>query len=331
MKWRQRTVDEIADMICGNGEGTPFVYRSSSYITRFFRDADTDYAHDGSTRAAWVSSVLEQILAEPHADAQTPPPTFCRVIATLMDAGDATDGDTDRIGALSRLNTTLAREGFEAFYAADHKCYLQHIGTGAIAAPAANPHRPLSKDELARRELLIRFLDKASEDELIEDVLLPLFRQLGFHRVTAAGHKDKALEYGKDIWMRYTLPTQHVLYFGLQAKRDKLDAAGTSRGGTANIGEILNQVTMMLGHEIFDPETSRRVLVDHAFIVAGGEITKAARNWLGGRLDASKRSQVLFIDREDIINLFIVTNVPLPAAALPLSRKGTFLDDDIPF
>jgi hypothetical protein len=35
---------------------------------------------------------------------------------------------------------------------------------------------------------------------------------------------------------------------------------------------------MMLAHEIFDPETNKRVLVDHAFIIAGGEITKAARN-----------------------------------------------------
>jgi hypothetical protein len=139
------------------------------------------------------------------------------------------------------------------------------------------------------------------------------------------------LEYGKDVWMRYTLPTQHVLYFGLQAKRDKLDAAGMSKGATANVGEILNQVTMMLGHEIFDPETSRRVLVDHAFIVAGGEITKSARNWLGERLDASKRSQVMFMDREDILNLFVVTNVPLPAAALPRSVSTSRLDDDIPF
>jgi hypothetical protein len=331
MKWKQRTLDEIADLICGNGEGTPFIYRSSSYITRFFRDADTDFAHDGSTRAAWVSSVLEQILAEPHADAQTPPPTFCRVVETLMDIGDSADGDPDRKSALSKLNIALAREGFEAFYATDRKCYLRHIGTGAIAALAANPHRPLSKDELVRRDLLAAFLDKALEDELIQDVLLPLFRQLGFHRVTAAGHKDKALEYGKDIWMRYTLPTQHVLYFGLQAKRDKLDAAGISKSGTANIAEILNQVTMMLGHEIFDPETSRRVLVDHAFIVAGGEITKAARNWLGERLDTSKRSQVMFMDREDITNLFIVTNVLLPAAAIPPSRKGSLIDDDIPF
>jgi hypothetical protein len=331
MKWRQRTLDEIADMICGNGEGVPFVYRSSSYITRFFRDADTDFAHDGSTRAAWVSGVLEQILAEPHRDAQTPSLSFCRIIATLMDIGDATDGDPDRTTALFKLNISLAREGFEAFFAADCKCYLRHIGTGAIAAPAANPHRPFSKDERTRRDLLAAFLEKASEDELIEDVLLPLFRQLGFHRVTAAGHKDKALEYGKDIWMRHTLPTQHVLYFGLQVKRNKLDAAGMSRGGTANISEILNQVTMMLGHQIFDPETSRRILIDHAFIVAGGEITKAARNWLGERLDASKRSQVMFMDREDILNLFVVTNIPLPAAALSPTQKDHLVDDDLPF
>jgi hypothetical protein len=332
MKWRKRTLDEVADMICGNGEGSPFVYRSGSYITRFFQDADTDYVHDGSTRYAWVSLVLEKILAEPHPDAQTPPASFCRVIATLMDLGDAVGEDRDRAAALMKLNTSLQREGFEAFYAPDHKCYLRHIGTGAIAALAANPHRPFSKDELVRRDLLIAYLDKASEDDLIEEVLMPLFRQLGFQRITAAGHKDKALEYGKDIWMRYTLPTQHVLYFGLQVKRDKLDASGMSKNGTSNVAEILNQTTMMLGHEIFDPETNRRVLVDHAFIIAGGEITKSAKNWLGGKLDQAKRSQVMFMEREDILNLFVVANVTLPTSALPPAPvKASLLDDEIPF
>lgn len=57
--------------------------------------------------------------------------------------------------------------------------------------------------------------------------------------------------------------------------RTPLDASGVS---TSNVAEIHNQVMMMLGHEIFDPELNRRVLVDHAFIVAGGEITKQARN-----------------------------------------------------
>ena len=70
--------------------------------------------------------------------------------------------------------------------------------------------------------------------------------------------------------MKYTLPTLHVLYFGIQVKKGKLDSVGMSKDGSSNVAEILNQVTMMLGHEIFDPEVNRRVLVDHAFIVAGG-------------------------------------------------------------
>jgi len=62
--------------------------------------------------------------------------------------------------------------------------------------------------------------------------------------------------------------------------------------------------------------------------VAGGEITKAAKNWLGSKLDQSKRSQILFMDREDILNLFIVTSLPLPASALPAAPEN---DDEIPF
>jgi len=49
------------------------------------------------------------------------------------------------------------------------------------------------------------------------------------------------------------------------------------------VAETHNQALMMLVHDIFDPE---RVLGDHAFIVAGGEISKAARNWIGKALDA---------------------------------------------
>lgn len=331
MEFKRRTLMQIADMICGNsnqGETSYFRYRSSSYLTEFFEDCDTDYRHDGSTRNYWVADTLKAILAEAQPDARTVPPTFARLIRTLMDQSDAVSEGPDRPQAVAALNVALSREGFEAFYATDRQCYLRHIATNTIAMPAPNPHRPFSAAEVSRREKLASYLDKISEDELIGEVLLPLFRQLGFHRITAAGHKDKALEYGKDVWTKYTLPTQHVLYFGIQAKKDKLDAAGASKGGHANIAEIHAQVTMMLGHEIFDAETNRRVLVDHAFIVSGGEITKAARNWLGNKLDATKRSQVMFIDRDDILNLFTVTNVPLPTGALP-DEPAT--DDGIPF
>ncbi|WP_198144922.1 hypothetical protein [Pseudorhodobacter aquimaris] len=241
--------------------------------------------------------------------------------------GDAQPGDENRSNALAALNSVLKREGWEAFYDEDASAQLRHIKTNSIAQ-IVNPHRPLSPVEVARSKQLSDYLERCSEDELIEEVLLPLFRQLSFHRITAAGHKDKALEYGKDVWMKYTLPTLHVLYFGIQVKMGKLNSAGVSKSGNANVAEIHNQVSMMIGHEIFDPELNRRVLVDHMFIVAGGEITKQARNWLGGKLDAAKRSQVMFMDRDDILNLFITTNLPLPADALPQRPDDP---DEIPF
>lgn len=331
MKFKQRSLMQIAELICGNrsqDEVCYFHYRSSKYLTEFFQDCDTDYIHDGTSRAYWVADALKSILEEPQANANTPPETFSRVIRVLMDQGDAENEESVRLGALAALNAALTREGFEAFYGDDKQCYLRHLATSTIAIASPNPHRPFSAQEVKRREALIAYLDGASEDELIAEVLLPLFRQLGFHRITSAGHFDKALEYGKDIWMKFTLPTQHVLYFGIQAKKGKLDAAGVTKGENGNVAEIHNQVTMMLGHEIFDPELSRRVLVDHAFIVAGGEITKAARNWLGNKLDATKRSQVMFMDRNDILNLFVVINLPLPSGANPPESPD---DNDLPF
>ena len=84
----------------------------------------------------------------------------------------------------------------------------------------------------------------------------------------------------------------------------------------------------MLGHEIFDPETSKRVLVDHAFIVAGGEITKQAKHWLGGKLDATKRSQILFLDRDDILSLYVVSGLLLPTHAPSPYQE---IDLELPF
>lgn len=326
MKFKSRNLREIAEMVIGDAEHFP--YRSSSYITRFFEECDLDFVHNGSTRWAWTSDRLAELLNEPQPAAYALPEKFVHVLRVLMHRSDAVDSDPNRTLALEALNKPLGREGYEAFYGEDNLLYIRHIGTKVIST-AANPHRPFTPSELKRRERLARYLDECSEDDLIGEVLLPLFRQLGFHRITSAGHRDKALEYGKDIWMRYVLPTQHILYFGIQAKRGKLDASGASHGSNANIAEIYNQVLMMLGHEIFDPETSKKVLVDHAFIVAGGEITKQARNWLGGKLDASKRSQIMFMDREDILNLYTVNSLPLPEGAVEVQPYQD--DDGIPF
>lgn len=327
MKFKNRNLRALAEAVIGDANYFP--YRSSSHITQFFEDCDLDFVHDGSTRWAWTSDRLAELLGEPQSAPNTLPDRFVHVLRVLMQKSDAEDDDPGRHLALETINKPLEREGFEANYGDDNNLYIRHSSTQMLSLPV-NPHRPFTPNEVKRRAQLSRYLEECSEDDLIEAVLLPLLRQLGFHRVSAAGHKDKALEYGKDLWMRFVLPTQHVLYFGLQAKKGKLDASGVSRGSNANIAEIYNQTLMMLGHELFDPESSKRVLVDHAFIVAGGEITKQARNWLGEKLDATKRSQVMFMDREDILNLYVVSSLPLPDGAAPTAVPSPS-DDEIPF
>lgn len=327
--FRRKTINEIADMICGNAEAPHFQYRSSSYLTEFFEDCDMEqYIHDGSTRKWWVAGVLEEILKQPSDDPALPGLGFQTVIQVLMDRADNKDEDVDRKIALTLLNASLAREGLEAFYADDNRCYIRNTKTGKEARPDPVVDRALSRAELERRKRLEIFIDHASEDELTEKVLLPLFQTLRFQRISIAGHKDKAMEFGKDIWMKHRLPTGHWIYFGLQAKRGKIDA--TARTKNENVAEVHRQITMMLGHEIFDPDISKKRLVDHAIIVAGGEITKQARHWLGARLDASQRSQILFMERADILHLFVIHNVPMPDEEK--ERAPAFdLRDEIPF
>ncbi|MBP2811660.1 hypothetical protein [Acinetobacter baumannii] len=309
MRFKDRNLRGIAECIVGDQQYFP--YRSSFYISEFFNECDLPYVHDGSTRWWWTAERLKELLEEPCAK-DSLPEKFINLLRVLMYKSDATEDDPERINALLELNKPLSREGFEAFYGRDNILYVRNIRTNSLIKPSENPHRPFTEDELKKRELLVNFLERCSEDELIEKVLLPLFRILGFQRITVAGHKDKALEYGKDIWMKFTLPTQHIIYFGIQVKKGKLDSSGMTKAGNHNIAEIYNQTIMMLGHEIFDPETNKRVLVDHAYIIAGGEITKAARNWLGNKLDANKRSQIIFMDKEDILNLFTVNLIEVP-------------------
>ena len=311
-------------MICGN-ESQCFEYRSSFYLTRFFEDCDMEqFVHDGSTRNLWVADVLKEILEQPVDDSALPSRSFQTVIQVLMDLADRTQTDPQRKTALAELNTTLAREGLEAFYADDNLCYIRNAKTGTVGKPGPVVDRALSRDEKERQRRLETFIGEASEDDLTEKVILPLLQTLGFQRISITGHKDKAMEFGKDLWMKYRLPTGHWLYFGLQVKRGKIDS--TARTKNENVAEIHNQILMMLGHEIFDPDINKKTLVDHAFIVAGGEITKQAKHWLGERLDASRRSQILFMDRHDILHLFVIHNVPMPdeESRIPLG-------EDIPF
>jgi hypothetical protein len=173
-------------------------------------------------------------------------------------------------------------------------------------------HRVWSQKDLERKKAWEAYLAKASEDEFTQNLLVPLLQQCAFRRIYVAGHKDKALEFGKDIWMKLQLPTSHFIYFGVQVKKGKIDAAGKTKADHENITEVLTQARMAMSHPIWDPELNKRVLIDHVYIVASGEITKQARQLLGEKLDIEGRRQIIFMDKDDVITLAVQTNMPLP-------------------
>lgn len=313
MQLRERTISDLAEFVCGASgssggfEWPNFPYRSGPQLTKFFRQCDLDYRHSG-TRCDWVIEVLTQLNIGPSANPAMPSDSIVRVIEELMDAGDFQKFKLDRALALIDLNSALSRDGLEAYFDGAGRCLLKN-GAGQVTATIRTPQRAWTEKEIKYRKDMDAYLGKCSEDELIENILEPLFQQLGFKRITVTGHRDKALEYGKDAWMKIQLPTRHYLYFGIQAKRGKIDSAGKSND---NVAEILNQVLMMLGHEVFDPETNTKHLVDHVFIISANEITKPAKNWLGGKLDSTQRRSVMFMDRTDLLDLSTLTNLRLP-------------------
>ena len=153
--FHKRTLNELADMICGNDKDGRFPYRSGTYFSEFFDDCGMDqYVHDGSTRKWWVSEVLKKILRQPSDTSTLPGSGVQMVIRVLMDRADGTEEDPERKSALAELNTTLAREGLQAFYCDDSICFLRSTKTGEDSRPDPVVDRALSQEEMERRERL---------------------------------------------------------------------------------------------------------------------------------------------------------------------------------
>lgn len=299
-------------------------YRSSSSLTDFFIDCDTEYRHRGESRVPWTESVLSELNEGPASKPPLPADGLLRVIEELFDPrhfrGPA--AGEDRQACLEVLNEILNREGLEAYLDGADRC---HVRAGSLTSADLNIKKHVwTQKDLERQKKWEHFLDKASEDEFTNEVLVPLLQQCGFMRINVAGHKDKALEYGKDIWMKFQLPTSHLIYFAVQVKKGKIDAAGKTKPEHENVAEVLNQAKMAMAHPIFDPDVNKKVLVDHVYIVASGEITKQAKHFLGEKLDIEGRRQTIFMDRTDIVTLAVQTNMQIPAEA-PDN------DDNVPF
>lgn len=298
MKLRDYVIEQLAEMVVGDNGSFP--YRSSMRITQFFQRCGHACKHDGSTRKWWAKERLQELNLCSCQNPDLPSDDLLRIISEMFDPDDFDRGEKSRETAIEVLNRVLGRQGLAAYFDPAGQWRVRNTGTGVETSIVHDRPRPLSAEEIAQRNRVSDFLDSASEDDFTEHLLVPFFQRLGFHRVSATGHKEKALEFGKDLWMKFQLPTGHWIYFCAQVKREKLDARAASPSN--NTATVLNQVRMAVDHPIFDPDTGRRVLVDHVFVISAGEITRSARSWLVDKLDQSQRRQLIFMDRDEFLD-----------------------------
>lgn len=322
MKLSDRALENLAKMVVGDHDAFP--YRSSSYITRFFERCGLQFVHDGSTRAWWTHGRLKELnFGAAHAP-DLPSDDLLRVIFELFDHEDFEAKGLEFGPALEALNKTLARHGLICELDDLGQCRVRNTGTDVDSSHVAKRTRPLSVVEIGQRKQLAAFLESASEDEFTENVLVPLFQRLGFQRVSASGHKEKTLEFGKDLWMKYQIPTGHWLYFCAQIKKEKIDSSGV--GGNKNVANVLTQAKMAIKHPIFDPDANRKILLDHVFIISAGEITRAAKTWLAEQLDAGMRRHIIFMERDEFLD-----HAARILLDLQIEQTSTLTDADIPF
>jgi hypothetical protein len=181
----------------------------------------------------------------------------------------------------------------------DHQ-YYRRLGTQVITLEQ-DELRDILEDREEPANLFLssielqRFFKIADEDTLIDILLVPIMRKLGFSCVLAKGHKDKSLEYGQDLrGFKLQLPTGHWLYFAAQVKTG--DILYAAKSSSKNIEEILTQVRMAQSKKIFDFETNSYHLPDHVFLIASGNIVEGARSYLCEQLSETKAHRILFWD-----------------------------------
>jgi len=101
----QKTLEQIAEFICGNNLELHPEYRKSSQLTQFFHNVGLPFVHDGSTRSRWVLEKLNEISKDQLAN----------VLKRLASPREYS-GDKERVfKALKTLNSILYVEGFEIY------------------------------------------------------------------------------------------------------------------------------------------------------------------------------------------------------------------------
>ena len=114
MKLSFNSISKLALMICGQElYAGVFPYRSSTYLTQFFREIDLQYTHHGETRRWWVQDILIEINNLEESElGYLPDPDLVKIIIHLLDRSEFNDPSV-RQSAITHMNELLIDEGLQ--------------------------------------------------------------------------------------------------------------------------------------------------------------------------------------------------------------------------
>jgi nucleoside 2-deoxyribosyltransferase len=206
MKLKISVVGQIAKMICGDNYEDIFPYRSSSYLTDFFRSIDLDYVHQGQSRLRWVQSILDNLNENgtfPYPD--LPSLEMIKVIEQLIHPSEFQGHRTNIEKARELLSDLLKTEGLliqfnETTGAPTLKNMIGEYVSTALPREKADKFITFSPE-------VFRIPDKSIEPDLVA-VMMPFSKE--FYEVYAT-IKGACLSLGlkykraDDIWEESTI------------------------------------------------------------------------------------------------------------------------------
>ncbi len=142
-----------------------------------------------------------------------------------------------------------------------------------------------------------------NEDELIQDVLRPIFEFLAFEGITILHHSG-APEHGKDMVFYQRDNLNSFIFYAVVACNKKIHTNSSKTSDSGHYAKIIDQVSKCYHEPWRDDNLKREAYIDKVIVVTSSTIADAAMAYLR-RWEEKERRHLIFIDGERLAGLLM--------------------------
>jgi FixJ family two-component response regulator len=151
-----------------------------------------------------------------------------------------------------------------------------------------------------------RLLRSFSEDQLIDLILIPLLKNMGYFGVQRNAFHGPG-EHGKDILPFYKYGDFYErIYYAAQVKTGSISAIS---GSKSNVHALLDQVKSVLLLSFIDKYDGSRKKIDHCLVCFTGKLSNDAKMILEEATEG--RRNIIIVNSDDLLNLLEKWNLSI--------------------